>query len=43
MAGPRLLGRLFAGLPLSRFDAAQIDDHLGAGVRPQRGGLRGNQ
>ncbi len=29
-----LLDRLFPGIPVSRFDAAQIDDHLGAGVRP---------
>jgi predicted RNA methylase len=29
-----LLARLFSGIPVSRFDAAQIDDHLGAGVRP---------
>jgi predicted RNA methylase len=29
-----LLDCLFPGIPVSRFDAAQIDDHLGAGVRP---------
>ncbi len=29
-----LLTHLFPGIPVSRFDAAQIDDHLGAGVRP---------
>ena len=29
-----LLDRLFPGVTMSRFDAAQIDDHLGAGVRP---------
>jgi hypothetical protein len=29
-----LLDLLFPGIPVSRFDAAQIDDHLGAGVRP---------
>jgi hypothetical protein len=29
-----LLDRLFPGVTVSRFDAAQIDDHLGAGVRP---------
>jgi hypothetical protein len=29
-----LLDRLFPGIAVSRFDAAQIDDHLGAGVRP---------
>ena len=29
-----LLDRLFPVIPVSRFDAAQIDDHLGAGVRP---------
>jgi predicted RNA methylase len=29
-----LLDRLFPGVSVSRFDAAQIDDHLGAGVRP---------
>ena len=29
-----LLNQLFPGIPVSRFDAAQIDDHLGANVRP---------
>jgi predicted RNA methylase len=29
-----LLARLFPSIPVTRFDAAQIDDHLGAGVRP---------
>jgi len=29
-----LLDRLFPGIPVTRFDAAQIDDHLGAGTRP---------
>jgi hypothetical protein len=29
-----LLDCLFPGVTVSRFDAAQIDDHLGAGVRP---------
>ena len=29
-----LLTHLFPGTPVSRFDAAQIDDHLGAGVSP---------
>jgi predicted RNA methylase len=29
-----LLARLFPGTPVSRFDAAQIDDHLGAEVSP---------
>ena len=29
-----LLNQLFPGTPVSRFDAAQIDDHLGANVRP---------
>ena len=29
-----LLARLFPGIPVTRFDAAQIDDHLGAGVSP---------
>jgi predicted RNA methylase len=29
-----LLNHLFPGIPVSRFDAAQIDDHLGANVRP---------
>jgi hypothetical protein len=36
LAGTRagLLTHLFPGIPVSRFDAAQIDDHLGADVRP---------
>ena len=29
-----LLTHLFPGIPVTRFDAAQIDDHLGAYVRP---------
>jgi len=29
-----LLRRLFPGRPVTRFDAAQIDDHLDAGLRP---------
>jgi predicted RNA methylase len=29
-----LLARLFPSIPVTRFDAAQIDDHLGANVRP---------
>jgi hypothetical protein len=29
-----LLSRLFPSTPVTRFDAAQIDDHLGAGVHP---------
>ena len=29
-----LLARLFPDTPVTRFDAAQIDDHLGAGIRP---------
>src|SRR6202453_3642848 len=29
-----LLARLFPGIPVSRFDAAQIDDHLGVDIRP---------
>jgi hypothetical protein len=29
-----LLARLFPSIPVTRFDAAQIDDHLDAGVRP---------
>jgi hypothetical protein len=29
-----LLGRLFPGVAVTRFDAAQIDDHLDAGVAP---------
>lgn len=29
-----LLGLLFPGRPVTRFDAAQIDDHLDAGLRP---------
>jgi hypothetical protein len=29
-----LLARLFPGIPVTRFDAAQIDDHLGANVCP---------
>jgi predicted RNA methylase len=29
-----LLARLFPGLAVTRFDAAQIDDHLEAGIRP---------
>src|SRR3984957_16605895 len=29
-----LLARLFPGLSVTRFDAAQIDDHLGGGIRP---------
>ena len=29
-----LLTHLFPGIPVTRFDAAQIDDHLGADVRP---------
>ena len=29
-----LLARLFPGLPVTRFDAAQIDDHLDADIRP---------
>ena len=29
-----LLARLFPGIPVSRFDAAQIDDHLDADIRP---------
>jgi DNA-binding winged helix-turn-helix (wHTH) protein len=36
LATPRagLLGRLFPGVTVSRFDAAQINDHLGASIRP---------
>ena len=36
LAGMRadLLQRLFPGRPVTRFDAAQIDDHLDAGLRP---------
>jgi len=29
-----LLHLLFPGRPVTRFDAAQIDDHLDAGLRP---------
>lgn len=31
-----LLRRLFPGRPVTRFDAAQIDDYLDARLRPQR-------
>ena len=31
-----LLARLFPGIPVTRFDAAQIDDHLDAGHPPER-------
>jgi predicted RNA methylase len=32
--GASLLDRLFPGVTVSRFDASQIDDHLGTGVSP---------